>query len=43
MDKSAGKVMAMVFRDHVVVRLVDITERGTTVNAVTYCATPELL
>ena len=43
MGKSAGKLMATVFWDHKGVLLVDFMERGTTINAGSYCATLERL
>jgi hypothetical protein len=43
MVKSAGKVMATVFWDHRGVLLVDFMEKGTTINAASYCATLEWL
>jgi hypothetical protein len=43
MVKSADKVMATLFWDRKGVLLVDITEKGTTINAASYCATLEWL
>jgi hypothetical protein len=43
MGKSVGKVMVMVLLDCKGVLLVDFMEKGTTINASSYCATPEWL
>jgi hypothetical protein len=43
MVKSADKVMAKVFWDSKGVLLVDFMEKGTTINAASYCATLEWL
>jgi histone-lysine N-methyltransferase SETMAR len=43
MVKSAGKVMATVFWDGKGVLLVDFMEKGTTINAASYCANLEQL
>jgi hypothetical protein len=41
--KSVGKVMVTVLQDCKGVMLVDFMEKGTTINAASYCATLELL
>jgi histone-lysine N-methyltransferase SETMAR len=43
MVKSAGKLMATVFWDHKGVQLVEFLEKGTTINAASYCGTLERL
>jgi hypothetical protein len=43
MVKSAGKVVAMVFWDRKGILLVDFMEKGTIINAASYCATLEWL
>jgi len=43
MGVSAGKVMSAVFCDHRGVLLVDFMEENTTINAVSNCATLEML
>ena len=43
MGKSAGKVMAMVFWDCKGVLFVDFIEKGTTIDAASYCSILELL
>jgi hypothetical protein len=43
MVRFAGKVMAMEFWDRKGVLLVDFMEKGTTINAASYCATLERL
>lgn len=43
MVKSAGKVMARVLWDRKAVLLVDFMEKGTKINAASYCASLELL
>jgi len=43
MDESVGKMMVMVFLDCKGVLLVDFMEKGTTINAASYCATQEWL
>ena len=43
MGISAGKVMSVVFWDHKGVLLVDFMEKSTTINAVSNCATLEML
>jgi hypothetical protein len=43
MVKSAGKLIATVFWDHKGVLLVEFMEKGTTINAASYCATLERL
>jgi len=43
MGISAGKVMSTVFCDHKGVLLVDFMEKSATINAVSNCATLEML